>query len=187
MYEKYQPLLDYLSEKTPYTYELVLKKNYEATVNAFGLGEIDVALLGPLTYLEAHAKYGAASILKSVGINGRSDYRSVIITRNDSLIKSPSDLGGKSFAFASSKSTSGNLIPRYLLANAGIHLSELGVYTNFGYHDSVVKAVLKGQADAGAVRESVAMKYMPLGIRIIAESGPIPTGRSLSVRGCLFP
>ncbi|MEK6557478.1 MAG: phosphate/phosphite/phosphonate ABC transporter substrate-binding protein, partial [Candidatus Margulisiibacteriota bacterium] len=87
MYEKYQPLLDYLAEKTPYKYELVLKKNYEDTVNALGKGETDVALLGPLTYLEAHAKYGAVSILKSRGIDGATNYKSVIITKKDSPVK----------------------------------------------------------------------------------------------------
>ena len=176
MYEKYQPLLDYLAERTPYAYELVLKKNYEETVNALGSGEMDVALLGPLTYLEAHARYGALGILKSRGPDGAPDYKCVIITKKDSPIRSLMDLKGKSVAFASSKSTSGNLIPRYLLANAGIHLSDLSDYTNFDYHDSVVKAVLKGQYDAGAVRDAVARKYQKLGIDILAESVAIPTG-----------
>ncbi|MDA8339553.1 MAG: phosphate/phosphite/phosphonate ABC transporter substrate-binding protein [Nitrospiraceae bacterium] len=176
LYEKYQPLLDYLSEKTPYTYELVLKKNYEDTVNALGNGEIDIALLGPLTYLEARAKYGAICILKPKGIDGSAVYKSVIIKRKDSPIKSPSGLKGKNMAFSASKSTSGNLMPRYLLANSGIHLSDLGGYANFDYHDSVVKAILKGQYDAGAVRDSVARKYMKLGIEVIAESVTIPTG-----------
>ncbi len=176
MYEKYQPLLDYLAEKTPYRYELVLKKNYEDTVNALGTGETDVALLGPLTYLEAHAKYGAMSILKSKGLDGTTSYKSVIITKKDASVRSIGELKGKSVAFASSKSTSGNLMPRYLLAGAGIHLNELGSYANFDYHDSVVKAVLKGQYTAGAVRDSVARKYMKLGIAIIAESESIPTG-----------
>jgi phosphonate transport system substrate-binding protein len=176
MYEKYQPLLDYLMEKTPYKYELVLKKNYEETVNAIGSGEMDVALLGPLTYLEAHAKYGAICILKPKGADGDASYRSVIIKKKDSPIKRPSELKGRGVAFASSKSTSGNLIPRYLLAGAGIHLSDLSRYANFDYHDSVVKAILKGQYDAGAVRESVARKYTKLGIEAIAESEPIPTG-----------
>ena len=176
LYEKYQPLLDYLSEKTPYTYELVLKKNYEDTVNALGNGDMDIALLGPLTYLEARAKYGALCILKPKGIDGKAVYKSVIIKRKDSPIKSPSELKGKSMAFSASKSTSGNLMPRYLLANSGIHLSDLGGYANFDYHDSVVKAILKGQYDAGAVRDSVARKYMKLGIEVIAESVTIPTG-----------
>ncbi|MCL5807675.1 MAG: phosphate/phosphite/phosphonate ABC transporter substrate-binding protein [Deltaproteobacteria bacterium] len=176
MYEKYQPLLDYLAEKTPYQYELLLKKNYEETVNALGTGETDVALLGPLTYLEARAKYGVLSILKSKGVEGTATYKSVIIIKKGLPVRTIADLKGKSVAFASSKSTSGNLIPRYLLAGAGIHLNELGSYTNFDYHDSVVKAVLKGQYAAGAVRDSVARKYMKLGIAVIAESESIPTG-----------
>ncbi|HBB16727.1 MAG TPA: hypothetical protein DCZ97_06865 [Syntrophus sp. (in: bacteria)] len=176
MYEKYQPLLDYLATKTPYKYELVLKKNYEDTVNALGSGETAVALFGPLTYLEAHAKYGAVSILKSKGADGTTSYMSVIITKKDSPVRTLADLKGKNIAFASSKSTSGNLIPRYLLASAGIHLNELSGYANFDYHDSVVKAVLKGQYTAGAVRDSVAKKYMKLGLTVIAESESIPTG-----------
>jgi len=176
MYEKYQPLLDYLASKTSYTFELVLKKNYEDTVNALGSSEADIALLGPLTYLEAHARYGAISILKPKGPDGSNGYKSVIIKRKDSPVQKLPDLRGKSFAFASAKSTSGNLIPRYLLANSGIHLSDLGSYANFDFHDSVVKAILKGQYDAGAVRDSTAKKYMKLGIDIIAESGVIPPG-----------
>ncbi|MFN3479481.1 MAG: phosphate/phosphite/phosphonate ABC transporter substrate-binding protein [Thermodesulfovibrionales bacterium] len=176
MYEKYQPLLDYLSEKTPYTYELVLKKNYEDTVNALGKGEVDIALLGPLTYLEAKAKYNAICLIRPKGTDGRATYKSVIIKKKDSPITELSDLKGKRFAFSASKSTSGNLMPRYLLANSGIHLNDLNNYANFDYHDSVVKAILKGQYDAGAVRDSVVRKYMKLGLETIAESGEIPTG-----------
>ncbi|RJQ41402.1 MAG: phosphate/phosphite/phosphonate ABC transporter substrate-binding protein [Nitrospiraceae bacterium] len=177
MYEKYQPLLDYLSEKTPYGYELVLKKNYEDTVNAIGSGMIDVALFGPLTYLEARARYGIVCLLKPKGIDGTATYKSVVITnKKSSNIYRLSELKGKTIAFSASKSTSGNLMPRYLLANAGIHLSELSKYANFDYHDSAVKAVLKGQYDAGAVRDSIAKKYMKLGLDVIATSDAIPTG-----------
>jgi phosphonate transport system substrate-binding protein len=100
----------------------------------------------------------------------------VIIKKKDSPVMKASDLRGRNVAFSSSKSTSGNLIPRYLLASSGLHLSDLASYANFDYHDSVLKAVLKGQYDAGAVRDSVAKKYRKLGIEVIAESEPIPTG-----------
>ena len=176
MYEKYQPLLDYLSSETPYSYELVLKRNYEETVEALAAGETDVALLGPLTYLEAHARFGAVCILKPKGADGRGRYKSVIIKRKDNPLKGLSGLKGETVAFGSSKSTSGNLLPRYLLADAGIHLSDLKGYANFDLQDSVVKAVLKGQYAAGAVRDSVARKHMKLGIEVIAESGEIPMG-----------
>jgi len=99
----------------------------------------------------------------------------VIITGKDSKIENLSDLKGKAFAFASTKSTSGNLLPRYLLADAGIHLRDLGEYKNFDYHDSVVKWILRGKYDAGAVRKDVVEKYLPLGLRVIALSDKIPT------------
>jgi phosphonate transport system substrate-binding protein len=176
MYEHYQPLLDYLAVQTPYTYELLLKKTNEDTVNALGSGEMDVALLGPMTYLEARAKYGVVCLAKPKGANGDARYRSVIIVKKGSAFKQLSELKGRSFAFSASKSTSGNIFPCYLMANAGIHLDDLYRYVNFDYHDSVVKAVLRGQVDAGAVRDSIARKYSRLGIDVLAESNLIPTG-----------
>jgi phosphonate transport system substrate-binding protein len=175
-YEKYQPLMDYLSENTSYSFELVLKKNYDDTVTALGHGDIDIAFLGPLSYLHARSEYKAVSILKSITGKGDSFYRSVIISKDDDSIMKLSDLKRKNFAFAAMKSTSGNLIPRFLLAEDGIHLRELSSYNNFNYQDSVVKWVLKGKYDAGAVSEYVAEKYLPLGLKIISTSGPIPTG-----------
>ena len=175
-YEKYQLMIDYLSEHTPYEFELVLKKTYDDTVRALGNGDIDIAFLGPLTYLHARSEFKAVSILKSITEKGSPTYRSVIVTKSNNSINQLSDLQSKDFAFASMKSTSGNLIPRFLLAEDGIHLRDLKSYNNFDYHDSVVKWVLKGKYHAGAVRESIAEKYLPLGLKIISTSGPIPTG-----------
>lgn len=174
-YEKYQPLLDYLSESTPYRFELVLRKTYDDTINALGVGDIDIAFLGPLSYLNAHAKYGAISILKSVTEKGDPYYRSVIVAKDNHPANKLSDLKRRNFAFASYESTSGNLFPRLMLAENGIHLKELKGYHHFNSHDSVVKWVLKGKYAAGAVRESVAEKYSPL-VKIISRSEPIPTG-----------
>ncbi len=176
-YEKYQPLLDYLSDVTHYRFELVLRRSYEDTVTDIGNGTIDIAFLGSLTYLEAHKKYGAVCILRpNVAYSGGAYYRSVIIARKDGPVHSISGLKGRSFAFGPMQSTSGNMIPRYLLANSGIHLDDLRAYTNFNYDESIVKAVLSGQYDAGAVKDSTALKFYRLGLKIIGESGPIPTG-----------
>ena len=172
-YEKYQPLLDYLSEATHYRFELVLRKSYEDTVTDMGNGTIDIAFLGPLTYLEAHKKYGAVCILRP----GGKYYRSVIITRRDGPVHGISGLKGRSFAFGAAESTEGDLVPHYLLSHSGIHPGKnLSAYANFDYDESVVKAVLSGQYDAGAVRDTSARKFCPLGLKIIGESGPIPAG-----------
>lgn len=175
-FEKYQPLIDYLSEATGLKIELIMKRTYEETVVALGNGEIDLAFLTPLSYLEARARYGAVAILRPVTNDGKPFYRSVMVTKKENPIESLSDLKGRSVAFAAVMSTSGNLIARYMLAWAGIHLKDLKDYRNYNYHDTVVKWVLRGQHDAGAVREAVAAKYLPLGLKIIATSEPIPTG-----------
>ncbi|MDA8088736.1 MAG: phosphate/phosphite/phosphonate ABC transporter substrate-binding protein [Nitrospiraceae bacterium] len=171
-YEKYQPLLDYLSKETHYRFELVLRKSYEDTVTDMGNGTIDMAFLGPITYLEAHKKYGAYCLLRP----GGAYYRSVIIARKDSPFRAVSDLNGKSFAFGAVGSTAGDLVPHYLLASSGITKKNLSAYANFDYDESVAKAVLSGQYDAGAVRNSSARKFCRLGLEIIGESEPIPAG-----------
>lgn len=176
LYEKYQPLLDYLAEETPYTYELVLKRDYNEVVSALGSGEIDMALLSPLSYLRARAHYGARCILRPKGVDGSATYRAVIIRKKENPLRRLEDLKGKKVAFAAAQSTSGNLMARSLLASAGVHLKDLDSYANFDYHDSVVKAVLKGQYDAGAVRDAVANKYGKLGVEKVAESDPLPVG-----------
>ena len=42
---------------------------------------------------------------------------------------------------------------------------------------------MKGQYAAGAVRDSVARKYVKLGIEIVAESGPVPNGPLVAGKG----
>ncbi len=171
-YEKYQPLLDYLSEATHYKFELVLRRSYEDTVADIGNGTIDFAFLGPLTYLEAHKKYGALCILRP----GGAYYKSVIIARNDGPVRGMPDIKGRSFAFGAAESAAGDMVPHYLLAESGIHSEDLRSYANFDYDESVAKAVLSGEYDAGAVRDTSARKFNRLGLKIIAESGPIPAG-----------
>ncbi len=175
-YEKYQPLLDYLGARTGARFELSLKKSYQEVVNGLGTGEFYLALLGPLTYLDAHSRYDAVPIVKSITSSGEPFFHSVIVVGPESAIREISQLDGRKFAFGSLWSTSGNLFPRYMLAWEDIHLEELGSYKSFNYHDTVVKKVLSGEYDAGAVRQHVAEQYAPYGLKSIAVSDPIPTG-----------
>jgi phosphonate transport system substrate-binding protein len=175
MYQNYQPIMEYLTQHTPYHFELKLGKTYEDAVVFLRDGITDIASFGAVTYLEAHRTFGAIPILRPLNKQGKPFYRSIIITRVDSDIHTLADVKGRSFAFASILSTSGNLIPRLQLAEAGIHLRDLKRYTNFKHHDSVVKAVLTGVYDAGAVKDVIAYKYRDKGLRFLHISGPIPS------------
>ena len=184
MYQKYQPLMDYLTKNTPYRFELKLSQDYRDIINFLKTDRVQVALLGGVTYLEAKKQFNIIPILKPLGHDGKPYYRSVFIAKADNKkIKTLSDLKGKSVAFASKLSTSGYLAPLYhLYFNAGIRLGDLSRRVNFRYHDSVAREVLRGEFDAGAVIDSVADNFKDRGLKVIAVSDPIP-GLPIVVRG----
>ncbi len=175
MYKRYQPIMDYLTAQTPYRFELKISKDYPEAVRFLQTGVTQVSSLGDVTFAEANTQYAAIPILKPRNKDGIPFYRSAIIVRSDSPLKEIKDLRGKSMAFGSPHSTSGNLIPRYLLWDNGVNLRDLKSYTNLQHHDAVAKAILKGQFDVGAVKDVVAEKYKSHGLRILAWSAPIPS------------
>ncbi len=175
-YERYQPLIDYLSGQTGENIELRLETSYKDVVNSLGQGKTSFALLGALTYLDAAQRYSASPIVRSKTARGDLFFKSVIVTDIDGSIKELSQLVDKKFAFAALWSTSGNLLPRYMLAWSGIHLNNLGEYRHFNSHDSVAKKIIRNEFSAGAIRYSTAELYLEYGLKIIATSDPIPTG-----------
>ncbi len=175
-YEKYQPLIDYLSKITGEKFELKLETSYKDVVNSLGQGRTSFALLGPLTYLDAFKRYNAIPIARSKTANGETFVRSVIVAHKNGDIDSLEQMVDRKFAFAALWSTSGNLLPRYMLAWSGIHLNNLSKYQHFNYHDTVAKKIIIDEYDAGAIRSSTAEQYLKYGLKVIATSNPIPTG-----------
>jgi phosphonate transport system substrate-binding protein len=173
-YEYYQPLMDYLSQKTPYRFELRIGRTYWGTIEDLEKGVTDVAYLGGTTYALARHRFGARALVKPRNAQGGSTYRSCIIVRTDSAIRTIADLKGKSMAFGARRSTTGSLIPSYMLFGSGVTPDHLKNMKNFRNHEEVAKAVLKGIFDAGAVKDVVAWKYQAQGLRVIAMSEELP-------------
>ncbi len=174
MYKRYQPIMDYLTRVTPYRFELKISRDYPEAVRFLQQGVTQISSLGDVTFAEANLSYQAQPILKPLNKQGFPFYRSAIVVRNDSPLRSIPELRGKKVAFGSLHSTSGNLYPRYLLWDNGIPLQALKSFSNLQHHDAVAKAVLKGQYDAGAVKDIVAEKYRSHGLRVLGWSKPIP-------------
>jgi len=175
MYKRYQPIMDYLTQNTPYHFELKISRDYPEAVRYLRDGVTQISSLGDVTFTEASVLYGAIPILKPLNQDGSPFYRSAIIVSSASPLTSLQELKGKNMVFGSSHSTSGNLIPRYLLWNNGVRLQDLAAFSNLKHHDAVAKAILKGQYDAGAVKDVIAHKYMSYGLRVLAYSDPLPS------------
>ncbi|WP_245602259.1 putative selenate ABC transporter substrate-binding protein [Peribacillus kribbensis] len=145
----------YLSDKTGMKVEFVPSVDYAALVTAFQRGEIHMAWFGGLTSVQARALVPEANSFAQRPRD--SQFHSVFITQPSSGINKLEDLKGKSFTFGSESSTSGHLMPRYYLMEAGIDAEkDFDGKPNFsGSHDTTYKLVESGSFKAGALNEAV--------------------------------
>jgi phosphonate transport system substrate-binding protein len=124
--------------------------DYAAVVAALGFGHVDMAYLGPRTYVIANHRYGARAILTQL-IGGEPWYHSYFIVPADSPLTSIEELRGKQVAFADPSSTSGSLIPKLALRERGIDPARDLRALHTGAHDATALAVQHKQVDAGAI------------------------------------
>lgn len=173
MFRKFSPLAEHLSRKLGKKVELKVTVDFESALKDIGQNITQLCAMGPATYVEAHRKFGVKVLVKALR-NGKPYHHSVIITRDDSNIKSLADMKGKTFAFTDVQSSTGHMIPRAMLKEAGVNLEDLQYYQYLGHHDEVARAVLKGDYDAGGVMEATAHKFKSEGLRLLQISDDIP-------------
>jgi phosphonate transport system substrate-binding protein len=178
-----QPLADALSKKLGIPVHLTVGVSYTATIEALASHKIDIALFGPFSYILAHSKYGIDAILRVLSSNdGKPTYNSLIITRPDTGIKTMTDLKGHTFSYVDVASTSGYLVPQYMLKQAGLDPKNDVQGTFVGNHVASLTAVLQKKVDAGAVasdtfaQQKAAGLYKDGDVVIVQKSFDIPQG-----------
>lgn len=186
----YRPVAAYLEEVLGVRVELIALNDYTAAIEAMRTGNLEIAWYGPFSYVLAAERAGAEAI--AIGVRedtGLSTYRTIFVTHSSSSINKLSDLRGRTFAFVDPASTSGHLIPRYILNNNDINPDVDFSTTLFaGTHNSVLFAVNNRTIDAGVTSDNVLQRMSEQGllnlddIRIIFKSEPIP-GSPIAVRG----
>jgi phosphonate transport system substrate-binding protein len=176
MYRQYLPFTDYISERSGIPIELVLAKDYASIIDDLLTGKIDTAILGGLSYIEV--KEGSPEVTPLCALlskDGTPTSRTVIFTvsgRDD--IRSVADLKGKSFAFASPHSTAGYLHPLCYLGEHGISVRDFSGTRNLRTHEGVIRSVLRGACDAGAVSEATFRQFAGEGLKVLARTAPHP-------------
>jgi phosphonate transport system substrate-binding protein len=171
----YESFLDYLEKKTRVDFTILFSESYQEVIDNIGTGKAQFALIGGLSFLKAEHDYGLRMLAKGLGQNGKGDYRAAVIVKNSSPIKKLSRLKGSCFAFGSKYSTQGHLIPRYMLEKEGVLLDDLKKYFFTGSHLNCARAVIKGEALAGGIKDSLAFRLeKDKIIRIIALSDYYP-------------
>jgi phosphonate transport system substrate-binding protein len=152
--------------------DFVLFTSYERQVDALLKGQINIAWNGPL----AHARLLRLAAAKGQAVlplgmrDVDKDFRTHVVVRADSGIKSLSDLQGRLVAAGTVDSPQGYLMPMRYLRRQGVDLSTLSVFRydrDVGKHgdtaygeDSVLEALASGTAQAGFLSDLMWSRYV---------------------------
>jgi phosphonate transport system substrate-binding protein len=170
-----EPLAAYLSKRLGQKVVLDIPKNYDAVIEQLARGEVDIAILAPLTYVVAKKRMPELVVIAQLVAEGSGQYWSYIVTAADGPIQTLPQLGGKRFAFVDRRSTSGYLLPLGMLHAADV---KIGRASFAGSHPDAVDLVLRHKVDAGAIASTTFghMRDAKLNerLRILAKSDPVP-------------
>ena len=165
MVRQFQGVADHVGKALNLPTTIFVSQSYNALIEAMEAGKIDVAYLGGGTYVAAYNKGMNVVPMAVAKLQGRTYYKSCIITRPDSGIKTLQDLKGKKFAFVSPTSTSGGVGPRFYLNKNGINPEKFFASLIYaGKHDSVYLAVKNNKVDAGAVGDVYFSRWKERGL-----------------------
>lgn len=188
---KFKPLGDYLEKRLGMKVKFTPVPDYPATVEGLAGGHLDLVWFGGFTFVQARRRTGNAIPLVQREEDAR--FHSKFIARPGSGIQSLADLEGKSFAFGSPSSTSGHLMPRWFLLQAGIDPErDLAHVAYSGAHDVTAKWVESGKVDAGVLNESIWQSLLdqkridPSKVSVFATT-PAYFDYNWTVRGDLAP
>lgn len=188
---KFKPLGEYLSQATGMQVVFTPVSDYAAVVESLATRKLDLAWLGGFTYVQARMRTGGTAI-PLVQREEDARFTSRFITA-DPAIQNLADLKGKTFAFGAPSSTSGSLMPRFFLQQAGLQPEkDFKTVAYSGAHDATVAFVAAGKAEAGVLNASVwdklveSKKVDPAKVRVFATTPPY-FDYNWTVRGDLDP
>lgn len=151
---KFAPLGKYLEAQTGMKVVFTPVTDYATVVESLATRKLDLAWLGGFTFVQAKIRTNGTAI-PIVQREEDARFTSKFITANPQ-VKELADLKGKSFAFGAPSSTSGSLMPRFFLQQAGLNPEKDFRNVAFsGAHDATVAFVAAGRAEAGVLNASV--------------------------------
>ncbi|MDO4593126.1 MAG: phosphonate ABC transporter substrate-binding protein [Comamonadaceae bacterium] len=175
-------VMEQLAAKTGMQVKPFVANDYNGVIEALRAGKLDIAYLGPFSYVLAHQIAGVDAFAVAVTKKtGRSAYQSIVIARKDKGLQSLDHLQGRTFAFVDPSSASGHLFPKAGLMAAGFDTDKgFGRVIFSGSHDASIMAVANNKVDAAAVADRIFDSAIKKGLvkredfTVIWHSKPIP-------------
>jgi phosphonate transport system substrate-binding protein len=156
---KAAPLVKYLENRLGMKVEFTPVSDYAAAVETLVNRKVDLAWFGGFTFVQANVRSGG-KVIPLVQREEDEKFKSVFISA-DPAIQKLADLKGKDVSFGSQSSTSGHLMPRSFLLQAGLNPEkDFRRVAYSGAHDATIAAVASGKVQAGALNISVWDKFV---------------------------
>ena len=182
MIESSRQVLDALQQRLGVTIKPFVATDYNGVIEALRSKKLDVAYLGPFSYVLASSVANVeAFAVAETKKTGQSSYKSLILARKDSGLRTVTDLKGKNFAFVDPSSASGHLFPKAGMQQLGIEPDQLfGRVIFSGSHDASILAVANKKVDAAAVADRIFATAVAKGqvkqddFAVLWTSKPIP-------------
>ncbi|MFT5533310.1 MAG: phosphonate transport system substrate-binding protein [Burkholderiaceae bacterium] len=197
---RFRPLLDRLQGTLGIPVEVVTPVSYGAVIEDLLAGTVDLARLGPSSYLNARKMDPTitpfATFSQQAGAFQKAGpfYQALLIVRASGPLKRPADLRGATLALVDPDSTSGSKVPRHFFSQfIGAPLDGwFGRVSYAGSHTGAAQAVMDGRATAAFVSSfqlSVMVSEKKLreqDVRVLWRSVPLPMDPFV-YRGTLCP
>ncbi|WP_019173752.1 phosphate/phosphite/phosphonate ABC transporter substrate-binding protein [Pseudaminobacter salicylatoxidans] len=175
-----EPMREYLEKRLGLPVDLVVGTTYSATGEALRFGRIDIAYLGPVTYVLQSQRAPLVPFARPSHHEVGPVFEAAIIVPADSAVQSLKDLAGAEIVFGDPASTSSTWVPQYELLQAGLSAEKDYTPHFLGSHDAVALAIANGKAAAGGISLPVYERLLSQGainpskVRLLISSRPIP-------------
>lgn len=174
LFDRFDPLMRYLSRKTGYEFKLVIPKDFEDFFDIVKHGKVEFSYSNPYIYIQLADKGFLRAFANTILPQTGDSFRGIIITHKDSPIRTLNDLKGKKVMVVSYKSAGGFLAQKLFLYENNIDVSKDLSLIDGKRQEEVILNVYRKNVDAGFVRESaldVLEEEIDLGkIRILAKT-----------------
>jgi phosphonate transport system substrate-binding protein len=153
--ERFKPMAAHLERVLGIKIEAKSASDYAGVITAMGQKHVDVAYLGPKSYVEAVTRAGAQAVAMELDKEGTPGYHSLIIARKDKGYTTVDNVKGKTFAFTDPNSTSGSLVPlMHFKRDLKVDPKDFFKEVRFaGSHQASILAVANGSVDAAATND----------------------------------
>ena len=160
--KRYQPLADYIEKRLGEPVELQMVSRYGNIVENILKKRVDAIFIGSFTGALCITQLDLHPIARPLWLDGTSTYYGKIFTRKDTGIESVADMRGKRLALVERATTAGYVFPLAYFRNHGItNLDEyFAAYFFTGSHDAAIAAVLEGDAEVGAAKNTIYDKVL---------------------------